>query len=60
MNTEVDTRSRQQRRFEERNELKRKREDDEAKEAWESQICYPWMDLMNSQRIKHPISASRL
>lgn len=59
--TEVDDRCRQQRRFEERKELKRKRVDeDESNDAWESEICYPWMELTNSIRLRQPVSASRL
>lgn len=59
--TEVDDRCRQQRRFEERKELKRKRiDEDESNDAWESEICYPWMELTNSIRLRQPVSASRL
>lgn len=59
---EVDDRSRQQKRFEERTILKRKREDTEEGEvdSWESDLCYPWMELMGFNRLKQPISASRL
>ncbi|KAI7894537.1 uncharacterized protein EV154DRAFT_498110 [Mucor mucedo] len=55
----VDERSRQQRRFEERADLKRKRKEDEDT-SWESDVCYPWMELMGNNRLKQPVSASRL
>ncbi|GAA5809060.1 hypothetical protein MFLAVUS_002463 [Mucor flavus] len=59
---EVDDRSRQQKRFEERTQLKRKRDDTEDGEvdSWESELCYPWMELMGSNRLKQPLSAARL
>ncbi|KAI8090666.1 hypothetical protein BDF21DRAFT_460094 [Thamnidium elegans] len=59
---EVDDRSRQQKRFEERAMLKRKRDDTEEGEvdSWESELCFPWMELMGSNRLKQPISANRL
>lgn len=55
----MDERSRQQRRFEERADLKRKRKDDEDS-SWEADVCYPWMELMGNNRLKQPVSASRL
>ncbi|CEP18526.1 hypothetical protein [Parasitella parasitica] len=61
LNTEVDTRSRQQRRSEKRAELKRKRSDDsDSDDNEETLLCYPWMELMESNRLKQPLSAIRL
>jgi hypothetical protein len=63
LNTEVDNRSRQERRSEERANLKRKRENDadaDADDPWESQLCYPWMDLMAISNMKKPLSATQL
>lgn len=61
LNTEVDNRSRQQRRSDERAGMKRKRDDDnDADDYDDSLLCYPWMDLMGSNRLKQPLSAIRL
>jgi hypothetical protein len=56
----VDDRSRQQRRFDERADLKRKRDEEPENESWETGVCYPWMELMGSNRLRQPVSASRL
>ncbi|KAL9546783.1 hypothetical protein MBANPS3_006491 [Mucor bainieri] len=61
LNTEVDNRSRQQRRSDERAGMKRKRDDDtDADDGDDSLLCYPWMDLMGSNRLRQPLSAIRL
>jgi hypothetical protein len=63
LNTEVDNRSRQERRSQERANLKRKRVIDayeDADDPWESQLCYPWMDLMSIPSMKKPLSAVQL
>lgn len=57
---EVDTRSRQQRRSEERADLKRKREvENQFEDSWESELCFPWMDLMDTRQLRR-ISAHKL
>lgn len=61
LNTEVDNRSRQQRRSDERAGMKRKRGDENDDDDYdESLLCFPWMDLMNSNRLRQPLSAIRL
>ncbi|KAI7901830.1 uncharacterized protein BX663DRAFT_487118 [Cokeromyces recurvatus] len=61
LNTEVNTRSRQEKRRDERAELKRKREDsNEENKSDDIDICYPWMNLMSYYRIKQPLSARKL
>ncbi|KAI9478837.1 MAG: hypothetical protein EXX96DRAFT_525666 [Benjaminiella poitrasii] len=61
LNTEVDTRSRQEKRREERAELKRKRDEPlEEHSSYNPHACYPWMDLLSHYRIKQPLSASKL
>lgn len=60
----VDDRSRQQKRFEERAQLKRKRDETDEEEdenaLFENRFCYPWVELMNFSRFKQPLSAHRL
>ncbi|KAL7333564.1 Poly(A) polymerase [Mucor circinelloides] len=61
LNTEVDNRSRQQRRSDERAGMKRKRGDDDDTDDYDDSLfCYPWMDLMGSNRLRQPLSAIRL
>ncbi|KAI9336271.1 hypothetical protein BD770DRAFT_401809 [Pilaira anomala] len=60
----VDDRSRQQKRFEERAQLKRKRDETDEEEdenaSFENRFCYPWIEFMNLSRFKQPLSAHRL
>ena len=56
---ELDTRSRQDRRREFRDNAKRKRTDDDE-EDWESHICFPWMDLARLKPMPKPLSAIKL
>ncbi|KAI8338779.1 hypothetical protein EDC96DRAFT_523167 [Choanephora cucurbitarum] len=56
---ELDTRSRQDRRREFRDNAKRKRTDDDE-EDWESHICFPWMDLVRLKPMPKPLSAIKL